>query len=341
MTGKGQMPAKQFLRELEKGNADRLYLFTGEEEGEKEKCISRITDIFLGSLPKDLAVTRYHAESGDLPAALGALTESMFSERRVCVLSNVEFSDRSMLRELIDGLPDSVLLVMTTRENRVPELLGFAAGRMKTVQFWRYFDNDLYRYAGAEARKRGLDMEAGALETLVGLTGSDIRKIDDALERLQFASGPGKIQAEAVRQIILDDRQATVFELIDALFCGDRKVFDILKKVLQGGAPELMILGMVRKQAEQIERYHDAVSRGVSGEEALRTLKLAPRRAGEFRRYVECFTPGRVRALFPLLFRADFGLKSARHSKSFLSKPLFDFIAGVNRICGRGEGSGT
>jgi len=84
--------AKQFKRELDGDRLERLYLFLGEEEGEKDKCINRIMVMaFNDPFERSHASCRFHMENDEfMTAADFVLSPSMFSSLRVCVIYNID-----------------------------------------------------------------------------------------------------------------------------------------------------------------------------------------------------------------------------------------------------------
>jgi DNA polymerase III delta subunit len=135
--------AKQFKRELDGDRLEHLYLFLGEEEGEKDKCINRIMVMaFSDPSERSHASSRFHMESDEfMTAADFALSPSMFSSRRVCVMYNIDALRTPVTTrflELVNELPDTAILILTTREIRPPAFMNPLLDRFKVVQFWRY-----------------------------------------------------------------------------------------------------------------------------------------------------------------------------------------------------------
>jgi DNA polymerase III delta subunit len=83
--------AKLFRQELERHRLDPAYLFLGEEEGEKDKYINRIIEMALpDQYMRTNAAGRFHIENEEFNSAVDfALSPSMFSSCRVCVMYNL------------------------------------------------------------------------------------------------------------------------------------------------------------------------------------------------------------------------------------------------------------
>ena len=80
--------AKQFKRELDDDRLERMYLFLGEEEGEKDKCINRILVMaFDDQSERAHSTGRFHVENDEfMKAAEFILSPPLFTSRRVCVM---------------------------------------------------------------------------------------------------------------------------------------------------------------------------------------------------------------------------------------------------------------
>jgi DNA polymerase III subunit delta len=326
--------AKQFKRELDGDRLEQRYLFLGEEDGEKEKCINRICVMAFNDPGERAGGTgRFHIENEDefLNAVDFALSPPLFSSRRVCVMYNIDGLSPSkqggLFQDLAGELPDSTLLIMTTREKKPPAFMSKALERFKIVQFWRYFDNDIYNYIAAGIRKLGLTIDDRAMELLVTRTGNDIKKIDDAIDMLRFSGETGAVSVDIIKNFIDDLKEATVYEFVDALFKREPRALVLFKKVSEEGAPGLKIMYQILRQAEMIETYYSLVDTGVQSEDAMTRAGVYSKNREKFWRYAESFPRERLRRVFPLISAADYKLKSGGVSKELAANPVFNLAA--------------
>ncbi len=325
--------AKQFKRELDGDRLEGRYLFLGEEEGEKDKCVNRIIVMaFNDPVERGYATGRFHVENGDyMAAAEFALSPPMFSSRRVCIMYNIDGLGQGKKSEefnyLLDNLPESTLLVLTSRENRPPAFMEPAIDTFKVVQFWRYFENDIYTYIASCIRKLGFSIDERAIELLVERTGSDIKKIDDAMEMIRFSGETGLIGAETIRNFIDDVRDTSVYDFIDALFKGETRALGLYKKLFEDGTPELRVVYLILRQAEMIERYHSLVAQGFTPDESMNKAGVFRKAKDDFRRYADSFPVQRLRRVFALCGAADWKLKSGGTSKELVANPVFNIVS--------------
>ena len=324
--------AKQFKRELDGDRLERLYLFLGEEEGEKDKSINRIMVMaFSDPFERSHATGRFHMENDEfLAAADFALSPSMFASRRVCVLYNIDAlraPAANRFQELVGELPDTAILILTTREIRPPAFMTPLLDRFKVVQFWRYFDNDIHTYVRMRIQKLGLALDERAVELLIERTGNDIKKIDDAIDMIRFSGETGRIDEAAIRNFIEDVREVSVFDFIDALFKRNPRALGLFKKLADEGMPELRVVYQILRQAEMIEQFYTLTDGGAAPEEAMTKAGVYTKNRESFWRYTESFPRERLRRVFTMLSAVDQKLKSGGQRRELVANPLFTMVA--------------
>lgn len=326
--------AKQFKRELDGDRLEQRYLFLGEEVGEKDKCINRICVMAFND-PNERAggTGRFHIENDEFMNAVDfALSPPMFSARRVCVMYNIDAltaKQGELFQDLLRELPDSTLLIMTTREIKPPPVMAKALGQFKIVQFWRYYDNDIYNYIAAAMRKRGLAIDDRALDLLVARTGNDIKKIDDAIDMIRFSGEAGTVTADMIKNFVDDLREATVYDFVDALFRREPRALSLFRKVNEEGTPDLRVVYQILRQAEMIETYYTLVEGGLPAEDAMSRAGVYSKNREKFRRYTESFPRERLRRVFTLIGVTDYRLKSGGASKELAANPVFGLAADI------------
>lgn len=325
--------AKQFKRELDGDRLEQLYLFLGEEEGDKDKCINRIMVMaFSDPGERAHATGRFHIENDEfMSAADFILSTPLFSSKRLCVMYNIESLNAGksggIFQDMVRDMPGESILILTTREIRPPALLAPVLERFKVVQFWRYFDNDIHTYIAAGIRKLGRTIEDQAMDLLVERTGNDIKKIDDAIDMIKYSGTTGPVDIELIKNCIDDVKDASVSEFIDALFRRDPRALTLCKKVREDETPELRILYQVTRQAEMMEAFYALVEDGVPPEEAMTRAGVYSKNREKFWRYTETFPRDRLRRLFIRISAADYALKSGAASKDLVAGPVFNLAS--------------
>jgi len=330
-------PSRQLMADLQKKKIERRYLFLGEEESEKDRAIETIRSFLLPD-PDDRRNYSglFHIENDELsPAVDFALSPVMFGPGKVCVMRNIDSLKSSaqaqnLLKELVSNLPDSTTLVMTSTKNSPPSmirddmLLSFAV-----FQFWKPYERDIMTYIRSSLRKNGMDIDEEAISLIADRTGGDMRVIDEALDLLRFGGAKKTVNAETVRNLVEDSRESSIFRFIDLLFLKRRTCIAELKKMLDEGTAELLILNRIAHQAEMLERYHMSILDGMTREEALRAAGVYAKKQQEFLESADIFPSDSVRKIFPFIARVDRELKSFRPSDNLAGNPLLGLCSAI------------
>ena len=270
--------SKKFKQGLNEKSLKQFYLFLGEEEGEKDKVIKHLLDIILKDETDRVSCTgRFHMDTDDLNEAVGfALSSSMFSPKKACIMRNIDAVKKSkatglVFEDLFRDADSSTTVIMTSLKNAPPAVIPKdALASISIVQFWKYFDRDLYNYLETSFKKLCIEYDTKALSLLIELNGSDIKKIDESIEMIKFSGITERLTEDIISNLITDVKDVNVFDFVDSLFKKEKKSLSILAKLFDEGAPELLILNRIMAQAEMIEKYHYLTSSGTHQEEALK-----------------------------------------------------------------------
>ncbi len=327
--------SKALFQELGAKKLSTAYLFLGEEEGEKDKAIKLIGDILFGTEGERKNSTgNFHINNGELmDAAAFTMLQSMFSYKKLCLMRGFESSPsgkqhQSTLRDVIEGLPDGTCLVMTSTENRVPSIIpSDLAHIIKTVQFWKHFENDTVNYVNIAASKAGLRFTDKAMSILLDRTGRDIKKIDDTIEMVKFYGASKEITPEILKDLLNDNGGTSVYDFIEALFRRNPGAPVLLKRVLDDGTSEGRIIFEIIKHLEKIESYFKLTSQGMTIDEAVSKSGIFPRNANNFLRHTRSFPPEKVQQLYSGTVKTDWLRKSSGRTVSLASNPLLDLVA--------------
>jgi len=321
--------SRQILPSIQKGELKACYLFLGEEEGEKEKFIEKIASLYFGGEKPSLS--RFHCISGDIiNAASFTLESSMFSSKKMAVISEIETlvsqKDTSLLADIIRDLPTDSLVILTTHDNTIPKSLTALSDNVQPVIFWRMFENEIQTHIIKRISSAGRTIDNQAALRIISLTGRDIRKTDEAIDRI-LGGSEGAITDQIVLSLIADQRDVSAFEFVEAFFKRRKNCLSLLKKVLDEGGNELGLLALLQREAERIENYHTLRAKGKNHDDALTELKINSRNINDFSESVASTDDKKIRELFTALAAADRAVKSSKVAHSILSSPLAETIA--------------
>mgnify|MGYP001465168415 CR=1 FL=1 len=335
--------SKQLFTELHSGIKHRAFLLLGEEEGEKDKAVKLILDRVFGDSPDRQLNTGRFILADDktgrdelMAAADFVMGGSMFSSARVCVvrnLHNLKFNDdvKTLVGDMINGMPDGTILVMTSTENQPPAFIEKEHGGLfHIVQFWKYFDQDLMNYIRKTLTDRRIDFHERVVPLIIELASGDIRRVDEIIDMTAYSGSGVQVTEEMVRELAGDVRDVSVFEFTDMLFRKEKKSLTLLKLLLDEGIAELLILSMITRQADMLEKYYRLRNEQLTADEALAKIGLAGSklRREKFNAIARRFTPDDLKRTYPLIARAEYMLKSGGASGGARS-PLVDLAFGI------------
>ena len=328
-------PTSNFLKtELAQKNLKPIYLFLGPEEGEKDKFIADISSILFkgNSLAKE-STERFHCEDDEINEAAGfALSSSMFSQTKLCILYNIDAiasADKKTAEEIINGLPSGTTLIATSVKNQPPAVLSSTVlKKIEIIQFWRHFDNDIHRYISAALKKHGYAAAPDVLGIIAANNGNDIRKIDETLEIIIGSASEKNISVEFVLSIVSDNSDTSIFDFRDALFQKNKKTLVYCKKLMDAGVTEQRIFSMILKEISLLEKYYIAESKTDSVADALEMCGIGKKDQDKFLNFTRCFPKEKLGEIYNLAMKADYKRKSAGR-RGLMSSPLISFINGM------------
>ena len=316
--------SKQFNSELMKGVKGKIFLFLGEEEGEKDKSINRILSyVFTENTDRSQNTGRFYinedknAQEEFIAAADFALSGSMFSDRRVCIIRNIENlkvndTTRNIMDDLITSTPEGTILIMTSMLNQPPAYIEKKYDTVEVIQYWKNFDSDLFNYIRKILTDRRIRFDDRIIPLMIELTGNDIKKIDELLDLILISSGDIDLNENLLRDIAGDIRDVSIFEFTDSLFLKEKKSLAYLKKLLDAGTAELLILNMIVRQADSLEKYYGLLEEKLTHEEAIAKLGLSASRLrrDRFNAIIKKTSRSNLNTIYPLIARTEYSIKT-------------------------------
>jgi DNA polymerase III delta subunit len=338
MAQKRYQTSKQFNAELSKGLKGKLFLFIGEEEGEKDKVINSILNLkFSDEEERIQNCGKYHISDDKnglaefISAADFALSGSMFSSNRVCIIRNLEMigandHTKNIIGDIFTSTPDGTIIIMTCMSNKLPGLIDKKyEDILQIVHFWKNFDSDLFSYINRSLKDLRIKLDDNIAPLILELTGNDIKKIDEMLNMISLVSADIPINSGLLRDLAGGIKDTSVFEFIDSLFLKDGRALLHLKKLLNENTAELFILNMIVREMELIERYYNLTESDLTHEEALTRLGFAgsKRRSDSFTSILKKAGKDELKKIYPRIAKAEYQIKSSGASNTLINNPIF------------------
>ncbi|MBN1435309.1 hypothetical protein JW921_11150 [Candidatus Fermentibacterales bacterium] len=274
-------------RALGSGHPPRSILIAGTEHYQRNRLVSAVLERFSGPGAGEegcsLEVRRLDAPSL-APGELGRLVSegSLFSEGTVLVVSDVGGTPRGCRDELLGvaSSPGGNALLMTTDETSLGgSLLRKLADAATTYVCYPPFERDMARWAGRIAREQGVELTRGAIDHLVSRFPDSLSSLADATGRLALFYGPGsRIDERDVSRLIDSRESASVFDLMDVLFRGDRAgATKAFWSILESGEEIVGVLSFLHSQWQKLQLVREGLSSGQGAQRVASELGLRGR----------------------------------------------------------------
>ena len=311
---------RDVLGDIVGGDLAPIYCLHGNERFLVDRCLAAVRKTVLGS--EKAGATGFDYDVFDLKdtpltQVLGAArTLPMFSKRRLVIAEGIDDVKAAELEPLVKYVADPnprgcLVLVGDKVDGR---LRAFAALRKAGFlhEFLRLKDRDLVSWVAGEAKRRGLDIEPGAVQALAEFAGPDLGRVAQALEQVSLFAG-GRIKRAHVEEMIPESRERGVFELTRAIGTGDvRLALGLVANMLKNREPALKIQFMLLRQLRQIWRAKELSASSVPRAEIASAVGIAPFFLDDILVPAGRMSSVALKRSFMHLYRADRSLKSSR-----------------------------
>lgn len=303
----------------------RIVLLWGDDAGAIQDALRELRTEVLG----DGAMAAFNHERFDAPytASITPVLQAcaqvpMLASRRLVELSAPEAFGKHVgggdASAALDALvtyaaspSPSALLVITSTALRANARLVGAIGRSAHGEARRFElpdDGDAAAGVRALARARGIEVAPEAVERLVRAVGPARAELEAALERARAHAGSDRVGPENVDAVVVDTREANVFELTDAVGRGDhRRALELLARTFTGGEKDFgtgqRVFSLLLRQVRLV--FAASVVRG----DLASALGVPPFVARKLVDQARRTDPTRLRAAYKGLARIDAELK--------------------------------
>ena len=163
------------------------------------------------------------------------------------------------------------------------------------------------------ARLRSAQLTADAIDQLVAYAGNNLRLLDQELAKLATYADGAPIGDDDVFRLVAYTREASVFEMVDAV--GRRDTRHALRKLhdlLNDGEAAQYLLIMIARQVRLLLLARDALDRGVSTYDLPGELGVHPFVAQKVGDQARNFSLAGLKSLHDQLVELDWAVKSGR-----------------------------
>jgi DNA polymerase-3 subunit delta len=242
-------------------------------------------------------------------------TPSLFGDRRVVVLRDVDQLPAEAQRELVaylgDPSPTGLLVLLASRP--VAKVAQAVRGAGRVIDAARGRRGDVLTWLREHVRKAGLKPSSDALNALLEAVGAERMALAGAVEELTLACGPGaRIGPDDVRRQFHGRADIRVFGFVDAV--ADRQTgpaLEALHRLLrQGEAPQALFWTLSR-------HFRQLLAVGDRGPaQVARALGIQDWRAEKLVRQARGFPVGGLVRAYRALAEADRKMKRSEEPET-------------------------
>lgn len=221
-----------------------ISLLTGSNSYEIHKAVAARREAFAGD------TERYEASELDprqLPDIVAGAT--LFSTHRLIIINNATENKPlwGELEQWVDKTSEEtdILLVTTNVDKRTKTYK--ALQKAKAVHEYRDLsEQELFRWVATAAIARGMELSPDVQRYLVRYVGYDQWRLSSELDKLELSGRT--VTDELIREVCDPYPEASAFELLDALFAGDREVAHERLVVLADREDPYLFFGLLSSQ---------------------------------------------------------------------------------------------
>lgn len=291
------------------------YLIHGDDHGrigERRSNLRRMAEEASGEAGIEL-LEGTSATVDEVVAAVCSM--SLCAGRRFVIVDGVEkwkAEETEPLERLLADMPPDTTLALFAREDgrqKVPKCLldAVKAGKGKIQEEKSIPPWELPQWARGRASELGLNLDAAAAKTLVGIVGDRQQRISREIEKLALSLDEGEhVDADMVLELCANSAERNVWTLSDALISKQTRkaVYSWLELEHQGESAG----SVVGTGAWRLRVAVDAAERLQAGESPSaikRTLRMPPKKADQLLRDLQSVEPEELRDALASLARLE------------------------------------
>jgi DNA polymerase-3 subunit delta len=267
-----------------------LYLLFGAESFLRDRAAHAIADeVLKGAALREFNESSFDLTNVDVQQAIAAAEQlPMMAARRVVRIENFgklrEADEEALLRYLARPVESSVVIFVADDLDKRRKLTKTMLADCTSIEFASFTDAELAKWIEVRLKELKVEADVRAIGQIVALVGSDIRTLNNEIEKLATAAiGTGRITMEMIESLVGRSRELSNFELSDRLISRDRKrALQTLHRLLDDGAEPVMLIGLIASNYHRLALAKELMTRGAPNPEVFRLANVPYSKREEF-----------------------------------------------------------
>ncbi len=323
---------KSLLPELKKSNILPVYLFAGPEEYLKEECIA----IIKGQLfsPVDSIEINFQTIYGDSASASTIINTCKAmpfgAKKKLIIVKNFSKLSAEVKKQLTPYLKSPVshtcLILLADKTEK-----GAGPGGCEIVNFYSPYESEVSAWIQQQVQGYEKKIASDATSVLISRTGTGLLELKSEIEKLCLYVGKKeRIEALDVLEVTSENREASIFELMDAIgLKKTQQAIKALNKLLSQKEEPVKILFMITRHLRIIFKLKLLQEQRMSLIEIWPILDVKfDKQQASFLTQSKLHDEQSLKKAFELLLETDISLKS---QDSRLSSIVMELL--VFRLC--------
>jgi DNA polymerase-3 subunit delta len=253
-----------------------------------------------------------------------------FASRRVVLLQDLEKIKKKEGTELIpylqDPQPTTLLILEGAKADGRLEWVKVLKKTSEWVEVPTGSTPDAIEWVRQCFSKWKGNYEEGVPEQMVEILGTSFGLLQQATDQLLLMTGPGKtVSQKGVEQLFVKVAEENIFEVLDALFQGDRVgLHRSLDRLLSSGEAPLKILALLYRHLSILLSLRDG-----RGGQTWSLFRMPPHARRQYQNQASRFGKQLHVGLLQPLVETDRGLKGSPLPKATILKNCVETIGGL------------
>lgn len=319
------------LDRLKRSQLGKVYLFYGPGEFRIEKVLSQISETLIPESARDFNLQVFYGGDAVNPADITDAARSLpfLSSHRLIIVRRTENIAPSFLESLIpyidDPSPTTCLIFVSGKTDFRKDFYKKIRGGGGAVHFKPIYDNQVMPWIRRFAVELGLNITDEGCVYLQAIVGNRLRELYSEMEKLRIRYGSQKVEKAQVRELAINSRLYTIFELMDAISLRQHAgALSVLNRYLEEEGRDAVfgIIGMLNRQVRLMIQARSIVDRGGRSADMSRKLNVQPFLANKLFEQVQNWRLADLEQALHMLYRADRHIKSGAQPRLILEHLL-------------------
>jgi DNA polymerase-3 subunit delta len=333
-----QITETELRKQIEKSNFAKLYFLYGEEKYMVGYFAGKIAEKAGSQGLRDFNLQKLSGDAGIDQIAAAVESLPVMAQRKCVAVADLDINalhgaEPSKLQEMIEGLPDTCVLVIylvsldfdERRDRKWKKFIAEAGRAGVVVEFRRRTEQQLEKLVCSGASRRGCEISRANAGRMIKSCGTDMQTVQNEMEKLCAYTGSGEITAETADMLTTKNLEARVFDLSKATMAGDGdRAYNILDQLLYQHEEPVAVLSVLSGAYLDMYRVRISIQSGFSAMEPAKYFDYAHK---EFRltnaeRIAKRYSDQMLRESLAALLKADIALKSAHGDRRIILEKL-------------------